>query len=477
VSGTLDRVAGADDAALAFRARRGAGGYCLAKCLEGDVVETFTDRSELRSDLKEALVVHSSATFHFSRRLDGIGQVRVALKGRAAFDRRMIEVSSYDVAIVGSGVIGLTCAWKLAETGRRVVVFDPEPGKGASMQAAGMLAPVSEATWGETDLVELNVRAARQWPTFAAALEQAGGSSVGLRECGTLLVAYDGSDRAALEELVEFQRSLGLDASWCSPSRCRELEPMLAPGCRGGIDAPSDHQVDNRRLFLALSKAADAANVTRVTSAVEMVIAHDGAVTGVVAGDEEVAAPIVVVAAGSQSGGVGGIADGVVPPIRPVKGQIFRFRTADGARFTDRTVRALVGGRSVYLVSREDGAVVIGATQEEKGDDRSVTAGAISRILDDARRVLPAVDELELVEASSGLRPASPDNAPVVGPSAISGLVLSTGHFRHGVLLCSVSADAVVTLVETGELPDFMQPFSPARFARDEEPVVTGALR
>lgn len=376
-------------------------------------------------------------------------------------------MTSYDAAVVGSGVIGLTCAWKLAETGRTVAIFDPEPGRGATHQAAGMLAPVSEATWGETDLVELNVRAAKDWPRFAADVERAARMEVGFRACGTLLVAYDGSDRAAFEELVEFQRSLGLEATWCPTARCRELEPLLAPGCRGGIDAPGDHQVDNRRLYAALTAAADSAGVTRVRSPVGAVVTSAGSASGVLVAGKGIDAPLVVLAAGFASSTVSGI-DGYVPPVRPVKGQILRLRTNDASRFTDRSVRALVAGRSVYVVSRDDGGVVIGATQEERGVDRSVTAGATSRMLDDARRVLPSVDELELVEASAGLRPATPDNAPAVGATALAGLVVATGHFRSGVLLCSVTADALVGLVDTGELPSWMAPFSPTRFFRSE---------
>ena len=372
-------------------------------------------------------------------------------------------MTSYDAVVVGSGVIGLTTAWHLSQTGRRVAIVDPSPARGASWAAAGMLAPVTETTYTETSLVELNLEAAARWPEFAAALEQAAGRKIGFRRSGTLLVAFDSSDRAALEELWAFLQSLGLPASWANAASCREIEPLLAPGCRGGILATDDHQVDNRRLIEALIVAAAAARVEAIRALVSEVTTAGGCVTGVVAGGRELSAPLVVLAAGWATSSLGGLPAGTLPPIRPVKGQILRLRTPDGQCFCDHTVRALVRGAPVYAVSRQDGEVVVGATQEERGDDRSVTAGAVYTLLRDAIRILPGLGELEQVEATSGLRPAAPDNAPVVGPTAVGGLVLATGHFRHGILLAPLTAKAIVSLVEEGDLPGPMARFAPAR--------------
>ncbi|HWD24063.1 MAG TPA: FAD-dependent oxidoreductase, partial [Acidimicrobiales bacterium] len=161
----------------------------------------------------------------------------------------------YDVAVIGSGVIGRSCAWRLAQAGRRIAIIDPFPASGASYVAAGMLAPVTEAAYGEEELVALALRSAQAWEGFAAELEEEAGLPTGYRRSGTLLVGADSSDRSHLEELYGFHKVLGLPSELVGPSRARELEPLLAPSNRGGIFAAGDAQVDNRRLLSALNTA------------------------------------------------------------------------------------------------------------------------------------------------------------------------------------------------------------------------------
>ena len=373
-------------------------------------------------------------------------------------------MTNYDVIVVGSGVIGLSIAWQVGLTGRRVVVVDPHPGRGSSYAAAGMLAPVNEAAWGDEPLIELNVRSAAGWPSFARALETASDLPVGLRETGALLVAGDGSDHAQLEELFKFQQHLGLDSSWCTASTCRTLEPLLAPGVRGGILAPSDHQVDNRRVLAALGVAARRSGVQFLHASVLACLTSDGRISGVVMNDGELYGDLTIIAAGYASGAIAGLPD---PPlaVRPVKGQILRLRTRDGRALLERTVRGLIGGQHVYIVPRADGGVVVGATSEEVGEDTSVTAIACYELLRNAIHLLPAVGEIELVETLAALRPGSPDNAPLVGAASVAGLAYATGHYRNGVLLAPVTAEAIVALVEQGEIPDWASPFAPGRFA------------
>jgi len=181
----------------------------------------------------------------------------------------------------------------------------------------------------------------------------------------------------------------------------------------------------------------------------------------------------VVLAAGWQSGTLAGLPADATPPVRPVKGQILRLRPTPAtlaaglpAGLLARTVRGIVRGSSVYLVPRLSGELVIGATQEELGPDIRVTAGGVWELLRDARTLVPGITELELVEAVAGLRPGTPDNAPVLGPSQLPGLVLATGHFRSGVLLAPVTAGIVTDYLESGRLPDAALPFLPERFAR-----------
>ncbi|HZD64650.1 MAG TPA: glycine oxidase ThiO [Acidimicrobiales bacterium] len=375
------------------------------------------------------------------------------------------QTTSPDVVVVGGGVIGLATAWKTAKRGVAVTVVDPAPGTGATWAAAGMLAPVTEAHYGEEDLLRLDLAAARDWPAFARELEEDTGVEVGYRDCGTLAVAADGGDRAVLEELYRYQRSLGLEAAWVTSRQAREREPLVAPGIRGGLVALGDHQVHNRRLVEALRVATARAGVDHVTARVaEVSVVGDRATGVVLAGGERLAAPTVVLAAGCWSAGIAGLPPEAVPPVRPVKGQILRLRGPAQPPMLHGNVRGMVSGTSFYLVPRADGTVVLGATVEEQGFDTTVRAGSVATLLRDARAVVPAVDELELVEALAGLRPGSPDNAPLLGPSVLPGLVVATGHYRNGILLTPTTAEAMAHLLVEGSLPDLVAPFSPRRW-------------
>ena len=374
----------------------------------------------------------------------------------------------YDVVVIGGGVIGLAAAWEIAVRGMAVAVVDPEPGRGASWAAAGMLAPVSEVQRGEEPLLALNLASARRWPAFAAALAEAAGRPIGYRPSGTLVVAADDGDRAWTEELYQFQRELGLGVEWLTGKRARQLEPGIAPGVRGAISAPDDHQVDNRLLVAALFVAVRGAGVAVHRQRAAAVECSAGSVSGVrLDGGTVLRAGTVVLAAGSWSGQVDGVPAGAVP-VRPVKGQILRLLPSGRAPTLTRTVRGIVQGSSVYAVPREDGTVVVGATVEERGFDRAATAGAVYELLRDAHRVVPGITEMVLGEVSTGLRPGSPDNAPIVGPASVGGvdgLVVATGHYRQGILLAPVTAAAVAAIVAGDEPPDEMAPFGPGRFA------------
>jgi len=372
-----------------------------------------------------------------------------------------------DVVVVGGGVIGLAIAWRLAAAGGAVTVVDPAPGRGASWAAAGMLAPVTEASYGEQSLLALDLDSAGRYPRFVAELEELTGATIGYRTTGTLAVAADTGDRAVLTELHAFQSRLGLQAEVLTGRECRSLEPMLAPSIRGGLFVAGDHQVDNRRLSAALLTALERSGGRLRRERVGSVLVERDRVSGVrLAGGERVDAPTVVLAAGCWSGTLGGLPEDVLPPVRPVKGQILRLRGLGRPRpFLHHSVRALVAGGHVYVVPRLDGEVVVGATVEEMGFDTTVTAGAVYELLRDARTALPGLSELELVESHAGLRPGSPDNAPMLGPTALPGLVVATGHYRNGILLTPVTADVISAYVATGVLPAVAAPFLPTRFS------------
>jgi glycine oxidase len=233
-----------------------------------------------------------------------------------------------------------------------------------------------------------------------------------------------------------------------------------------------DHQVDPRRLAAALLRAAELAGVTFLRSEVARITRTGDRVTGALLADgTEVTAGRTVLAAGSESGRIAGLPDEVLPPIRPVKGQILRLRVpAVHAPFLSRTVRAVVHGSHVYLVPRDNGELVLGATSEEFGWDTTVTAGGVYELLRDAHELVPGITELPLTETLAGLRPASPDNAPLLGATTLDGLLLATGHHRNGVLLTPVTGDIMAEVLTTGELPEFALPFAAGRFARLEQP-------
>ncbi|MEV5507045.1 glycine oxidase ThiO [Streptomyces orinoci] len=373
---------------------------------------------------------------------------------------------AWDVLVIGGGPIGLVTAWRAAQRGLRTALADPSPGGGAARVAAGMLAPVTELHYGEEALLALNLASARRFPAFTAELEEASGRDTGYRACGTLAVALDSDDRAHLSELHQLQLRCGLEATWLSGRECRRLEPMLAPGVRGGLRVDGDHQTDPRRLTQALLTAGERAGVELLRQRAVRLLTAGGRATGAQLADgTRVSAGQTVLAAGSHSGTLAGVPEEVLPPVRPVKGQLLRLRVPGPYRpFLSRTVRAVVRGTPVYLVPRENGELVVGATTEELGFDTTVTAGGVYQLLRDAHELVPGVTELPLVETCAGLRPGSPDNAPLLGPTALPGLHLATGHHRNGVLLTPLTGEVLAELLTGGRVPDEAIPFSPARF-------------
>ena len=354
----------------------------------------------------------------------------------------MTEKSGYDAIVVGGGAIGLACAWRTAQRGARVIVLDRErPPAGATRVAAGMLAPVGELTFGEPELLELTLAAAELYPSFVAELEAASGMSTGYERCGALHIALDRDEAAELRRVHDLQRSLDLEAEWLPPRRCRDLEPGLTPSFNGGVHAPGEAAVDPRALTATLL-AALAAEGVEVRTGVEVAAAltEGERLVGVRTSDgEELRASSTVLAAGAWSGQAEWLPEEARPSVRPVKGQILELRTPDGEPPCER----ILASERVYLVPRPDGRLIVGATVEERGFDTAVTAGGIHELLREAYRLLPDVAEMELVEAMAGLRPGTPDNLPLIGPGAIDGLVLATGHYRNGILLAPLTAERV----------------------------------
>jgi glycine oxidase len=372
---------------------------------------------------------------------------------------RLPQSTRYDAVVIGAGLIGLSCAWRAAKRGLSVLVVDraQEPAAGSSGVAAGMLAPVTEADFGEERLLRVNLAGLARWRGFAAELEERTGLPTGYRESGALVVAADRDDAEALRRLHDFQVGLGLEVEWLTPGACRRLEPGLSPRIAGGIGAHGDAQADPRATARALASAVDELALGLRVEAIEH---RHGRVTGVRTEAGVISCDSVVVAAGAWSAGLA--PDGEGPPVRPVKGQILELRARAGV---EEPLTRIVRTPRCYLLARGDGRVVLGATVEEQGFDTAVTADGVYRLLEAAWEVLPEVGELELVEAHAGLRPGTPDNAALVGPGELEGLVWATGHWRNGVLLAPLTGDAVAEVLAGGSVPDEIKPLSPTRFA------------
>ncbi|MGN6188849.1 MAG: glycine oxidase ThiO [Conexibacter sp.] len=377
----------------------------------------------------------------------------------------------FDVAIVGGGIAGLAVAWRARQRGLRTLVLERDRlAGGATHVAAGMLAPISEARVGERGLLALSRASLDRYPAFVAELVDASGRDPGYSACGTLLVARDRDEAEALERELAEREAMGLPVERLLPSAARRREAALAPTLRLALDIPGDHAIDPRALSAALAAAVEhAGGVLREGAEVARVATSaDARVTGVelAHSGERIDADQVVIAAGAWASQLDGLPAHARVPVRPVKGQIMRLRDPAGPGLLTRVIRMQPG----YLVPRGDGRYVLGATMEEQGFDTAPTAGGIFELLRDAIELVPGVAELAIEEVAAGLRPGTPDNAPVLGPGVLAGLQWAAGCFRHGILLAPIVADALAASLAGEPLPDVAQPFGAARFTREAVP-------
>ena len=392
--------------------------------------------------------------------------MRAVRRGLAS--KAVSETQRADLVVVGAGVIGLAIAWRARRAGMSVTVLERvRAGAGASSVAAGMLAPVAEVEFGEAGrrALELGLRSAQMWPSFATELEAASQLRLGLMRSGTLLLARDDDDAGELERQLELRESLGLRVRRLLPSRARELEPALAPSVRLALEVADDHAVDPRAVLAALTRACAQAGVElRERSPVARVLLDDAGerVEGVELEDGELcAAGRVVLATGAWSERIAGLPHGRSAPVRPVKGQTVRLRDPAGAGLVGRVLRF----RGGYLVPRQDGAYVLGASVEERGFDTAATAGAVYELLRDAHELVPGLDELQIEELCVGLRPGTPDNLPCIGAAGAGGVLWAAGHYRNGVLLAPLTAALVVELLRGGTSDPALSLCAPERFA------------
>ncbi len=349
------------------------------------------------------------------------------------------DSAAVDVVIVGAGLAGLPVAWELLRRGATVRVIDRgRPGEATSRVAAGMLAPITEVEPDDPVHLELGLLARERWPAFVDGLTAATGHAIALREHGTLAVARDRDEAEALDHFQAICGRFGLRVERLMPSAARKREPALAPTLRAALEIRDDAAVDPRAVVAALVAAVDRAGATiDVGREVRALRTAGGRATGVELDDGTiVGAGAVVIAGGAESARLAGVPDAARVPVRPVKGQLLVLRDPDGPGLVERVLRFGPG----YLVPRDDGRYVLGATTEERGFDRAVTAWAVHDLLRDGAELVPGVLDLELVETLVGWRPTCPDGLPAIGPSAaLDGLWWATGQHRNGVLFASIT--------------------------------------
>ncbi len=371
------------------------------------------------------------------------------------------------IIIVGGGVIGLGIGWQLAKAGCIVSIYERNlAGRAASWAAAGMLAPHAEVHFEERALLKLGVQSCRMYPEWVAELETDSQMNVGYRAEGTLIVGVDRDDARELEHLYESQQLLELKVEWLTGIEAREMEPLLSPKITAAIWSKDDHQVDNRAMVGALTHAyRNAGGTLHENITVEKIEIVHGKAKGIWVKDKLEEADTIVLAAGCWSSDIDGLPETVKPPVRPVKGQMLALQMEEGI-FLQKVIRAPRAKypTDVYLVPKADGRLIIGATSEEMGFDTRLTAGGLFELLRGTWEAVPGIYDLPVIETWAGLRPASRDNAPILGETDVENLIMATGHYRNGILLTPVTAREIASLVLTGETSDTIKPFQLSRF-------------
>jgi glycine oxidase len=366
-------------------------------------------------------------------------------------------METYDVAIAGAGLIGASIAFELAEAGLRVALFDrQQPGEGSSWAAAGILSPAPENA-GMIACVPLGRASLGIYPEFVARVEEISCQSAGYRARGTVEAFFSGDAQAQLSTIVALHHGLGLKAEALSAEDAREMEPGLSPDLAAAVLRPDEASVDNRALTRAVLLAAERSGVkTFAGRRVHAISRSGGRCTGLAVDGERIAARWTVIAAGCHSAEIEGAA--MYAPVRPAKGQMLALRSAN------LELQRVLWSEHVYLVPRNDGRIVAGATVEYVGFEKGVTAGGVEKILAGALELAPALAASPIEETWAGLRPDSPDHLPVIGPTEVEGLLIATGHFRSGILLAPLTALLIREWVATQNVSVDWSRFSPMRF-------------
>lgn len=369
-----------------------------------------------------------------------------------------------DILIVGGGCIGLGIAAELGQDHSVTLIEKNKCGRGASYAAAGMIAPIMEVEFNEPEILKLGQKSHALYPEYVKELSTETNEEVGFRDEGTLAVALNQPQIADLERLHEYQTKLGLDVDKLSVSDCREIEPRISNYVSKAIFCKSEYQVDNRELVRLQKMLCQKRNVEiHEHEPLRAVRYENNRIKTVQSKSSEFNPDTVILAAGVETSRLPGLRESDQLPIRPVKGQALSVKLSEPPEISH-----VIRSPDVYCVPKDDGRLVIGSTMEEKGFNRTVTAGAILDLLHDAYEVLPFIYENEFLESWSGLRPASRDSLPVLGPSQYTeNLIFATGHYRNGILLTPITVKLLSEYVRNRSIPAPMTEFLPGRFQED----------
>jgi glycine oxidase len=369
----------------------------------------------------------------------------------------MTFMKKFDVAIAGGGVIGGAITLELARAGLRVAVFDRQhPGQEASWASAGILSPAPESP-GMIVLVPLGSASLALYPQFVAQVEEISRKSTGFRPKGTLEALFSRDTKAELSTIIALHHGLGLRAEPLRAEDARELEPALSEEVAAAVLRPDEASVDNRALTTAILEAAQRSGAEMFSgNGAKAIWREKNRCAGLILQNEKVEAQWTIIAAGCFSAAIEGIAP--YAPVRPAKGQMVALR-AD-----DLTIERVLWSEKIYLVPRNDGRIVAGATVEYAGFDKRTTAGGIEKILSAAIELAPGLANARIEETWAGLRPDSPDHLPILGPTDIDGLLMATGHFRSGILLTPITARLVREWITEQRVSVDWERFGPMRF-------------
>jgi glycine oxidase len=363
-----------------------------------------------------------------------------------------------DVIVVGGGVIGLSIAREIAKDGGEVLLLERgELGEGASWAAAGMLAPQSEAA-RDNAFFRLCSASREVYPRWLDSLSRETGIDASYSRSGLLYLAGSSQEMSSLDARFSWQQQAGMKVQALSAQETCELEPAITMPIAGALLMSEESHVTPRKLVSALIASCLTRNVKiRTRQLVSEVLSDGGSAAGVRVEAERIFGGTIVIASGAWTSQIRGVAPQV--PISPRKGQILCLAARTPV------LTHIVRWGETYAVQRASGELVIGATDENAGFDRSMTASGVGKLLAAAQQLSSATSCLPIQDMWSGLRPAAPDGLPVLGWGELPNLLFATGHYRNGVLLAPVTASIASALVQGRPSPSPLEPFRPSRFA------------